>query len=212
MTLDALYREVVLDHHRNPRGCHDVARIDARAEGYNPSCGDEVEVQLELSDGRIRDVGVRSRGCAISVASGSMLAELLAGRSLGEAERLTAALQRMLRGETEGLVLDEAEATGASTHGDGNDQPATGHEEDDFEDLEALAGVRQLPARIKCAALPWMTLIEALQRSTVAARDRPTPDAAATTQGKSWGGAPMDRSRGAQAAPPVREVPDGTDR
>jgi nitrogen fixation NifU-like protein len=210
MSLEALYREVVLDHHRNPRGCHDVARIDARAEGYNPSCGDEVEVQLELTDGRICDVGVRSRGCAISVASGSMLAELLEGRSLAEAARITAALQRMLRGETEGLVLDEAEGTGSGSADDGNPRAPAEREEDDFEDLEALAGVRQLPARIKCAALPWMTLLEALDRSTAEAEDHRTPGTAATTEGNSWGGASMDRSRGAQAAPP--EVPDGTDR
>jgi nitrogen fixation NifU-like protein len=209
MTLDALYREVVLDHHRNPRGCHDVARIDARAEGYNPSCGDEVEVQLELTDGRISDVGVRSRGCAISVASGSMLAELLEGRSLAQAARITAALQRMLRGETEGLVLDESEKAGAGSVGDSDRRAPAVREEDDFEDLEALAGVRQLPARIKCAALPWMTLLEALDRSTAAAEDSRLAGSAATTESNSWGGDFMDRSRGARAAPP--KVSDGTD-
>ncbi|MBW2527131.1 MAG: SUF system NifU family Fe-S cluster assembly protein [Deltaproteobacteria bacterium] len=210
MALDALYREVVLDHHRNPRGDHPLSHVDARAEGYNPSCGDEVEVEIELCDGRICDVGVHSRGCAISVASGSMLAELLAGRSLDEATRITEALQRMLRGETERLELDEADSREGSAQGAEPSDPL-----EDFEDLEALAGVRQLPARIKCAALPWMTLLEALERRGGDSRDDaaggPSRTArAATTEGGAWDPG-SSRSRGARALP-GRELDDANDR
>lgn len=176
MELDALYREVVLDHHRDPRGNHPVARVDAQAEGLNPACGDEVTVQLELAADRIADVGVCSRGCAISVASGSMLAELLEGASVKDAERLAHALQRMLRGETEGLELDTA---------------------DDLGDLEALGGVRQFPARIKCAALPWMALLEAL-RQPVGREGAPAQKTTVTTESDAWQH-PPDRTVGATA-------------
>ena len=135
--LAALYREVVLDHHRDPRGRHELARVDAAATGHNPTCGDEVQVQLQLAGERVEDLGIRCRGCAISVATGSMLAELGHGRSVGEVRRLAHALQRLLRGEP----LDGAVELG---------------------DLAALAGVRQFPARIPCAALACTTLLAAI--------------------------------------------------
>lgn len=136
--LDELYREVVLDHYRSPRGREPLPAPDVQHGGFNPVCGDEVHVALEVDDGRVRNVQVRSRGCAISVASGSMLAELLPGRSYGECERITDAFRAMLQG---------AEPPGDL----------------DLGDLEALRGVSRFPVRVKCAMLPWMTLREALR-------------------------------------------------
>jgi nitrogen fixation protein NifU and related proteins len=136
--LDDLYREVVLDHYRSPRGRDPLPAPDVQQEGFNPVCGDEVHVALEMEDGTIRNIQVRSRGCAISVASGSMLAELLPGRSCTECERLSEAFRAMLHGEDPPKDLDMG-------------------------DLEALHGVARFPVRIKCAMLPWTTLKAALR-------------------------------------------------
>jgi nitrogen fixation NifU-like protein len=136
--LDELYREVVLDHYRSPRGRDALPAPDVQQEGCNPSCGDEVHIALEMDDRSVRNCQVRCRGCAISVASGSMLAELLPGRSCEECERLGEAFRAMLHGEEPPKDLDMG-------------------------DLEALHGVAKFPVRIKCAMLPWMTLREALR-------------------------------------------------
>ena len=135
--LDALYREVVLDHHRHPRGNRRLERADVEAAGQNPSCGDEVSLQLRLDGDRIADVAVCSQGCAISTASGSMLAELIRGRTLAEARQLADTFKGALHG-------DEAPT------------------EIDLGDLEALTGVRKFPVRVKCALLPWITLLDAV--------------------------------------------------
>jgi len=142
-TLDQLYREVILDHHRHPRGRHQVERVDVEASGLNPSCGDEVTLQFELDGERIVDVAVIGRGCAVSTASGSMLAELVKGRTIEEARRIAELFKRVMHGDE------------------------TPHEVD-LGDLEALTGVRQFPVRIKCALLPWVTLLDAI----VAASER----------------------------------------
>jgi len=136
-TLDQLYREVILDHHRHPRGRHQVERVDVEASGLNPSCGDEVTLQFELDGERIVDVAVIGRGCAVSTASGSILAELVKGRTIEEARRIAELFKRVMHGdETPNEV--------------------------DLGDLEALTGVRQFPVRIKCALLPWVTLLDAI--------------------------------------------------
>jgi nitrogen fixation NifU-like protein len=136
--LDSLYRDVVLDHYRSPRGREALPSPDVQHDGFNPICGDEVHVALEMDDGRVRSVQIKSRGCAISVASGSMLAEILPGMTREQIERLSEVFRRMIHGE---------------------DPPA------DLElgDLEALHGVAKFPVRVKCALLPWMTLKEALR-------------------------------------------------
>lgn len=154
MNLDALYREVILDHHRFPRGRGPVERVDASAEGINPSCGDEVQVQLQLEDGRVAGVSVDGAGCAISTASGSILAEMLNGLSLEQARALADRLMAMMRGRDP-------------------------DEEIDLGDLEALAGVRQFPARIKCALLPWMAMLQALDEEREG-----DPRPAVTTEGR----------------------------
>ncbi len=143
--LDELYREVILDHHREPRGRHSLARVDRQSLGHNPSCGDEVTVQLELDGSHIADVAVHGQGCAICTASGSMLAELVTGTTAAEAETLVEAVSDLLRGEP----LPADLTAGAA----------------DLGDLDALAGVRQFATRVKCAALPWVTLRQALTQA-----------------------------------------------
>lgn len=141
-SLDDLYREVILDHYRRPRNSRPLPDANVRAEGQNPFCGDEVALQLKVEDGRIARVGFQGRGCSISVASASMMTEVIQGRSLEEARRLSRLFRSLMRGEE--LAPEALEELG---------------------DLEALAGVRKFPVRVKCALLGWMTLEDALDRA-----------------------------------------------
>jgi nitrogen fixation NifU-like protein len=143
--LDELYRDIIMEHYRYPRGRTKIAQPDVINEGKNPLCGDEIEVAIKIDDGRIEDIEVDCVGCAISVASGSMLADVIKGKKLEEVKTIAAAIKAILRGE----------------------EPPMGIE---LGDLEALAGVSRFPARIKCALLSWATLIdgiESLERGTV---------------------------------------------
>src|SRR5512135_56998 len=99
VALDELYREVVLDHHRHPRGRAPLARVDARAHGFNPVCGDEVVLSLALDGERIAGVQVQGRGCAICTASGSIMAEMVPGRTIADAERTSGAFRAAMHGE-----------------------------------------------------------------------------------------------------------------
>lgn len=137
--LDDLYRDIILDHYRSPRGSTPLADPDVREEGFNPLCGDEVVVELGLKAGLLEGVSVQCRGCSISTASGSLLAQSLAGRDQEEARSLLAGFKALMHGQPlpEGL---------------------------DLGDLEVLDGVRQFPVRIKCALLPWTTLEQALEK------------------------------------------------
>jgi len=137
--LEDLYRDIILDHYRNPQGAAPIPAPDARADGQNPLCGDECSVALALDGEKVRAVEFHGKGCSISVASGSMLAGEVKGRSLADVRALEAAVKAMLQGK-------------------GKD-PAV-----DLGDLEALEGVSQFPVRVKCALLPWTTLLEALAR------------------------------------------------
>jgi nitrogen fixation NifU-like protein len=134
-----MYREIILDHYRAPRGKKPLERSDFASDGMNPSCGDEISLEVEMDKGVLKNVHVNCRGCAISVASGSMLAETVKGKSFEEVEKLAATVRKMLKGE-----------------------PAEIPEE--FGDLDALKGVRQFPVRVKCALLAWVTLVEGLRK------------------------------------------------
>ncbi len=149
--LDSLYRDVVLDHYRSPRGREALSSPDVQHDGFNPICGDEVHVALEMDDGRVRGVQIRSRGCAISVASGSMLAEILPGMTREAIERLSEVFRRMIHGEDPPPDLEMG-------------------------DLEALHGVAKFPVRVKCALLPWVTLLDAV----LAREEGRTPPVATT--------------------------------
>jgi nitrogen fixation NifU-like protein len=143
-SLDELYREVILDHYRHPRKRGELPAPDAHAEGQNPMCGDEISVDLGLEDTRITTVRVSGQGCSISQASASMMAEAVEGTTVADARALAHRFKVMMGIEEGDPGLDE------------------GHPGAALGDLEALQGVRRFPVRIKCADLPWATLLEAL--------------------------------------------------
>ena len=153
--LEDLYREIILDHYRNPRNRGDLPSPPARrAEGFNPLCGDEVVVYVDV-DGdadEVRDVRVGGQGCSISQSSASMMSAAIKGRSLEEARRLVRAFKAMMsihehRLDGDGHEVEEAVAPDPEV---------------DLGDLAALQGVVKFPVRIKCATLPWNTLVQAL--------------------------------------------------
>jgi nitrogen fixation NifU-like protein len=137
--LDALYREVVLEHARDPHHRGRLEQPTLVQQGSNPVCGDRIELSLRLDGDRVAEVAFEGQGCAISQAAASMMTDLLRGRTLDEAEAVQAAFMRMLSGDG---VADE----------------------DILGDAVALADVRRFPRRVRCAALAWTTLREALGR------------------------------------------------
>ena len=140
MELKDLYRDVIVDHNRNPRNFRPMPAADRQAEGFNPLCGDRLTLYVKLDGDTIRDVAFQGSGCAISVASASLLTESIKGRSVSDAERLFVAVHDL-------LTRDDA-AVDVATIGK----------------LGALSGVREFPARVKCASLCWHTLDAALHR------------------------------------------------
>jgi nitrogen fixation NifU-like protein len=137
-----LYQDLILDHGKRPRNFHTLPAATHEALGHNPLCGDRLVLQLKLdAQGKVQEVGFQGSGCAISMASASMMTEMLKGRTATEAETL--------------FSYFHALCTGAAPP----DQDVT---EDDFERLQALAGVRHYPMRVKCATLAWHTLHSAL--------------------------------------------------
>lgn len=139
LELDELYRELILDHYRNPRHREHIESADVTAEGFNPVCGDEIEMELDFAGDRLAAIGVRGRGCSISQASASMMSELVQGKTLDEIAHLTGEFKQMMT-DPEGAV------------------PA------DLGDLEALQGVAKFAARVKCATLAWHTLGEGIEQ------------------------------------------------
>lgn len=143
---DELYRETILDHYHNPRNQGILETPTVEVEGVNPLCGDELTLFLDVADGTIRDIKIKSRGCSINTASGSMMTELMSGIPLERAEELVSTFKGMMLNKDEDTELP-----------------------DDMEDLEALQGVKRYPVRIKCALLPWNTLLEGIQSARDAA-------------------------------------------
>jgi len=151
--LEDLYREIILDHYRNPRNRGELPVPPAhRSEGFNPLCGDEVQVFLDVDDGTVTDVKVTGQGCSISLSSASMMSQAVKGRSLDEARRLVRAFKGM-------MSIHEHELDG-----DG-DEDGAGDEDVKLGDLEALRGVVKFPVRIKCATLAWNTLTQGLDEA-----------------------------------------------
>lgn len=140
--LDELYQEVILDHNRSPRNFRTMAHANRKAEGYNPLCGDQVTVYLDLEDGVIKDISFQGSGCAISKASASMMTAELKGKTETEAEELFQNVHRMLKGELGNNGMAGARGVGK---------------------LAILSGVCKFPARVKCASLAWHTVHSALQ-------------------------------------------------
>jgi nitrogen fixation NifU-like protein len=140
MELNDLYRDIILDHNRQPRNFGGLELADATIEGFNPMCGDRLTVRLRLADDTISDMRFEGQGCAISTASASLMTEALIGKTRGEALQLFHRVHELLTGD----ASPRADALGK---------------------LAALSGVREYPARVKCASLCWHTLASALRSS-----------------------------------------------
>lgn len=138
-----LYQELILDHNKRPRNFRRPEHPTNHAEGHNPLCGDQVQVFLELADGKVADASFLGKGCAISTASASMMTEAVRGRSVEEVRQLFEAFHALVTSDpTRPPVAD----------------PALGK-------LSVFAGVREYPVRVKCATLAWHTFVAALDRA-----------------------------------------------
>jgi nitrogen fixation protein NifU and related proteins len=139
MDLNDLYRDVIVDHNKRPRNFGRLDPADAHADGHNPLCGDQLSVTVNLAGNKISDVKFDGSGCAISVASASLMTEAVLGKSVAEFEALRSKVHELL-----------------TQHDSTIDPMSLGK-------LGALSGVREFPARVKCASLCWHTLEAALQ-------------------------------------------------
>jgi len=137
--LSELYQQVILDHNKKPRNFRKIENAERTAEGFNPLCGDQLTVYMQLEDGVVKDISFEGSGCAISKAAASMMTQSVKGKSREEAEVLFDEFHRMVTGE-----LDEK----ATPNHLGR--------------LTIFAGVRDYPARVKCASLSWHTMHAAL--------------------------------------------------
>ncbi len=133
--LDNLYKEIILEHYKNPRNYGILSPATLSREGLNPSCGDELEIFLIIEDNKIKDIKFQGEGCAISKASSSLMTVAIKGKTLREAKKLAEQFKEMIRGNGVAKELG---------------------------DLSVLQGVAKLPARVKCATLSWITLEQAI--------------------------------------------------
>ena len=137
MALDELYKEVILDHYKNPRNKREMPDAELSCSKNNPLCGDEITVFAHVDRGKVLDVSFVGQGCSISQSSASMMTEAAAGKTREEVEQRIGAFRGMMAGEVEA-------------------------DEDAFGELVALKGVVKYPVRVKCAVLAWDVLQEAL--------------------------------------------------
>jgi len=137
--LKDLYQEIIVDHNRAPRNFREILDADIKAEGYNPLCGDKLTVYLKLDGDVISDVSFQGEGCAISVASASLMTDQLKGKTEAEAEKIFETFHELVTDRESEIDLEKVGKLGA------------------------LAGVREFPARVKCATLCWHTLNSALE-------------------------------------------------
>ena len=139
--LSELYQQVILDHNKKPRNFRKLETANYSAEGYNPLCGDQLTVYINLQDDKVQEVGFEGSGCAISKAAASMMTQAVKGKSKEQAENLFQEFHSMVMGE-----LNEET------------------EENSLGNLKIFAGVREFPVRVKCATLPWHTFHAALNK------------------------------------------------
>jgi nitrogen fixation NifU-like protein len=142
--LSELYQQVILDHNKKPRNFRVIEGAGRKAEGYNPLCGDQLTVYMDLEGDVVKDVSFEGSGCAISKASASMMTQAVKGKSRAEAETLFNEFHRMVTGE----MSEEAEPNHLGR-------------------LTIFSGVREFPARVKCATLSWHTMHAALKGEEV---------------------------------------------
>ena len=142
MTLDNIYTELIAEHSRSPENRHHLDNPTFTERGHNPSCGDEITLELEVADDKIIDAAFTGVGCAISQASTDMMIDLLKGKNIDEAKKLTNLFLSMIKGE----VTDDSEL-------------------EDLEDAAALKNIANMPARVKCATLAWHTLLNSVDKN-----------------------------------------------
>jgi nitrogen fixation NifU-like protein len=154
--LEDLYREIILDHYRNPRNRGELSVPPAhRSEGFNPLCGDEISLFVDVRDGRVEDVRVAAQGCSISQSSASMMSVAIKGKTLDEV--------RDLARQFKGMMSIHESSLGSDGSIDGDEEPEPVEvDEKLLGDLAALQGVVKFPPRIKCATLAWITLTQGL--------------------------------------------------
>ena len=140
--LSDLYQEVILDHNKRPRNFHAIEQPSHTAEGYNPLCGDRLNLYVKVEGDVITDVGFQGSGCAISKSSASLMTDAIKGRTVEEARALFSRFHRMVTTPPDTAVEDMGK-------------------------LSVLAGVREFPVRVKCASLAWHTLKAALEREAI---------------------------------------------
>jgi nitrogen fixation NifU-like protein len=136
MELNALYNQIIVENSRSNQNRHKVSDATASLEGVNPSCGDDIILELRVKDGIIEDAGFTGEGCAISQASASLMIDLILGKPVEEAQKLLQTFLGMIKGE----ISDEEQL-------------------EFLEDAVALKGISHMPGRVKCAVLPWHTLM-----------------------------------------------------
>ena len=139
--MDQLYTDLILEHNQDKRNKHELAEFTNSEHGHNPSCGDDLTLQIDVKDGVIKDAAYTGSGCAISQASASMMIDLIKGKTVEEALHYVDLFLGMIKKE----VTDDAEL-------------------EDLEDAMALKNISNMPARVKCAVLAWHTLKEALKK------------------------------------------------
>jgi nitrogen fixation NifU-like protein len=161
--LEDLYREIILDHYRNPRNRGELDAPPAtRVEGFNPLCGDEIVLYVDIEGDTVRDIRIGGQGCSISQSSASMMSSAVKGKTLDEVRALSRAFKGMMSIHEQ--LLDGAPdgdgADGDGVGGPGGEQAADADVK--LGDLEALRGVVKFPVRIKCATLSWNTLLQGI--------------------------------------------------
>lgn len=135
MDMQEIYSQIILDHSRNQANKHDLEDPDIKEDGHNPSCGDEIVLQLKLDGDKIVDAAFTGDGCAISQPATSVMCDMLVGKTMAEADRMADIYQRMIKRED---VTDE--------------------ELEELEDAVAFKNIQNMPQRVNCALLSWNTL------------------------------------------------------
>lgn len=139
--LRELYQEVIIDHNRNPRNCCELPNANHKVDGFNPLCGDKLTLYVDIQQGNIDNICFKGSGCAISMASASLMTEAIKGKSVAYAENLFTDFQQAVTTPITEPLPENSEKLGK---------------------LQVLLGVREYPSRVKCATLAWHTLHNAL--------------------------------------------------
>lgn len=141
MEMDQLYSDIILEHNQSQENKRELEKFTLQEHGHNPSCGDDITLRADIQDGIVKDAAYTGHGCAISQASADMMIDVIKGKTVEEALRLTNLFLDMIKRE----VTDDDEL-------------------EDLEDAIALKNISNMPARVKCAVLAWHTLKEAIER------------------------------------------------